>query len=156
MSMGISIKFIFALTWSLAAVTAGLAGLLIADLTVGVSGDNSSQLPSVPSPVIILGGLDSILGAIIGGILIGLIESYASGYIDASLKNVVPLSCPTRRPHAPSLRLIRSRNHRARLMRQYKSANITFDHKLNCHRRYNSIKSLCVLRVLCGSNIFRD
>ncbi len=89
MSMGISIKFIFALTWSLAAVTAGLAGLLVADLTVGVSGD----IPAVALrafPVIILGGLDSILGAIIGGLLIGLIESYASGYIDASLKNVVP------------------------------------------------------------------
>lgn len=89
MSMGISVKVIFALTWSLAAVTAAVAGLLIAELTIGVSGD----IPGVglrAFPVIILGGLDSILGAIVGGIAIGLIETYASGYIDPSLKNVVP------------------------------------------------------------------
>ena len=41
-------------------------------------------------PVIILGGLDSIPGAIIGGLVIGMIEQYASGYIDPSLKAVVP------------------------------------------------------------------
>lgn len=89
MSMGISIKTIFAITWSLAAITAGLAGLLIADLTSGVSGD----IPGVglrAFPVIILGGLDSIAGAIIGGFAIGLIETFASGYIDPSLKSVIP------------------------------------------------------------------
>lgn len=88
MSMGISIKVIFALTWSLAAVTAAIAGLILADLT-NVSGD----MPVVglrAFPVIILGGLDSIAGAILGGLLIGLIESYASGFIDPSLKNVMP------------------------------------------------------------------
>jgi branched-chain amino acid transport system permease protein len=89
MSMGISIQVIFALTWSLAAMTAAVAGLLISDLTVGVSGD----IPGVglrAFPVIILGGLDSIVGAIVGGLAIGLIETYGSGYIDPSLKNVIP------------------------------------------------------------------
>ena len=89
MSMGISIKVIFAITWSLAAVMAGIAGLMIADLTTGVSGD----IPGVglrAFPVIILGGLDSIAGAIIGGLLIGMLETFASGYIDPSLKNVIP------------------------------------------------------------------
>lgn len=89
MSMGISIKTIFGITWSLAAVTAGIAGLLIADLTNGVSGD----IPGVglrAFPVIILGGLDSIAGAIVGGFIIGLAETYASGYIDPSLKTVTP------------------------------------------------------------------
>jgi branched-chain amino acid transport system permease protein len=89
MSMGISIQTIFAITWSLAAVTAGIAGLLIADTTIGVSGD----IPGVglrAFPVIILGGLDSITGAIVGGLAIGLIETFASNYIDPSLKNAVP------------------------------------------------------------------
>lgn len=89
MSMGISIKVIFAITWSLAAITAAAAGLMVADLGVGVSGD----IPGVglrAFPVIILGGLDSIAGAIIGGLAIGLIETYASGYIDPGLKSVMP------------------------------------------------------------------
>jgi branched-chain amino acid transport system permease protein len=89
MSMGISIKVIFAITWSLATVTAGIAGLLVADITNSVSADISGVALRA-FPVIILGGLDSIAGAIIGGIAIGLIEQYASGYIDPGLKNVVP------------------------------------------------------------------
>lgn len=89
MSMGISIRVVFALAWSLAAVTAAAAGLMIADLTTGVSGN----IPGVglrAFPVIILGGLDSIAGAIIGGFAIALIETFASGYIDPSLKDVIP------------------------------------------------------------------
>lgn len=89
MSMGISIKTIFAITWSLAAVTAGIAGLLIADMTNGVSGDISG-IGLRAFPVIILGGLDSIVGAILGGFLIAMVETFASGYIDPSAKNVMP------------------------------------------------------------------
>ncbi len=89
MSMGISIKTVFAFAWSLAAIIAGVAGLLIANLTNNVSGD-IDNVGLRAFPVIILGGLDSIPGAIIGGFIVGLIESYASGYIDPSVKNVIP------------------------------------------------------------------
>ncbi len=89
MSMGISIKTVFAFAWSLAAIIAGVAGLLIANLTNNVSGD-IDNVGLRAFPVIILGGLDSIPGAIIGGFIVGMIESYASGYIDPSLKNVIP------------------------------------------------------------------
>ncbi|MDQ7034440.1 MAG: branched-chain amino acid ABC transporter permease, partial [Anaerolineae bacterium] len=41
-------------------------------------------------PVIILGGLDSITGAIVGGLIIGLVETYTGGYIDPSLKEIAP------------------------------------------------------------------
>lgn len=88
MSMGISISRIFALTWSIAAVTAGIAGLMVANLT-DVSG-NIAGVGLRAFPVIILGGLDSIPGAIIGGLAIGLIEQYVSGYIDPTLKSVIP------------------------------------------------------------------
>ena len=88
MSMGISIQRVFALTWSIAAVIAGMAGLLVANL-INVSGDITG-VGLRAFPVIILGGLDSILGAIVGGLIIGLVEQYASGYIDPSLKNVIP------------------------------------------------------------------
>ncbi|KXK51401.1 MAG: branched-chain amino acid ABC transporter permease [Chloroflexi bacterium] len=89
MSMGISIRVVFGLTWSLTAVLAGIAGLLIGELTNAVGGD----IPVVglrAFPVIILGGLDSVAGAIVGGFTIAMLETYASGYIDPSLKNVVP------------------------------------------------------------------
>lgn len=89
MSMGISIKTVFALTWSLAAVLAGIAGLLIADTTSGASGD-ITLVGLRAFPVIILGGLDSIAGAVIGGLVIGLVETYASGYIDPGLKTIAP------------------------------------------------------------------
>jgi branched-chain amino acid transport system permease protein len=101
LSMGISVKRIFAITWSIAAVTAGVAGLIVAD----TGGGAKTDIPGVglrAFPVIILGGLDSIAGAIVGGLMIGLLEQYAVGYIDpmlqenfstlasASTKNVVP------------------------------------------------------------------
>ena len=90
MSMGISIQVVFAFAWSLAAVTAALAGMMIAETSVGMSARDIPVVGLRAFPVIILGGLDSITGAIIGGIVIGLIETYTGGYIDPSLKEVVP------------------------------------------------------------------
>ncbi len=88
MSMGISIQRVFAITWSVAALTAGVAGLMVADFDTVSTGINEVVLRAFP--VIILGGLDSIAGAIIGGIIIALTEQYVSGFIDPSLKSVVP------------------------------------------------------------------
>jgi len=70
-------------------MTAAVAGLMIAHVTNGVSGD----IPGVglrAFPVIILGGLDSIGGAILGGFVIAFVETFASGYIDPSLKTIAP------------------------------------------------------------------
>ena len=90
MSMGISIRVVFALAWSLAAVTAAIAGLMIGETSVGISGQEIPVVGLRAFPVIILGGLDSITGAILGGLIIGLVEVYTGGYIDPSLKNVMP------------------------------------------------------------------
>jgi branched-chain amino acid transport system permease protein len=88
LSMGISVKKIFAWAWSIAAVTAAIGGALVANI-VGVSGELSGFGLRV-FPVVILGGLDSIPGAIIGGIVIGLLEAYTGGYIGRGLNTVVP------------------------------------------------------------------
>lgn len=88
LSMGISVKKIFAWAWSIAAVTAAVAGALVANI-VGVSGDLSHFGLRV-FPVVILGGLDSIPGAIIGGLIIGLLETYTGGYIGNGLNQVIP------------------------------------------------------------------
>lgn len=92
LSMGISVKKVFAVTWAIAAVVSSVGGVLLAN----INGVNSS-LASIGLkvlPVAILGGLDSIPGAIIGGFIIGVLESLAGGYIDplvgGGVKEVLP------------------------------------------------------------------
>ncbi len=88
MSMGISIRRIFALAWSIAAVTATLGGMLLANI-IGVGG-NIAGLGLRVFPAVILGGLDSIPGAVIGGVVIGLLEAWTGGYIGQGLNQIVP------------------------------------------------------------------
>lgn len=88
LSMGIGVKRIFAIAWAIAAVTAAVGGIILANI-VGVSG-NISLIGLRVFPVVILGGLDSIPGAIIGGAFIGLLEAYTGGYIGQGLELVVP------------------------------------------------------------------
>ncbi len=88
MSMGISIRKIFALAWSIAAVTATVAGMLLANI-IGVGG-NIAGLGLRVFPAVILGGLDSIPGAVIGGVVIGLLEAWTGGYIGQGLNQIVP------------------------------------------------------------------
>jgi branched-chain amino acid transport system permease protein len=92
MSMGIRISWTFALSWGLSASVAAAGGILLGNLT-GVNftlADFGLQV----FPVVILGGLDSILGAIVGGLIIGVLQNVASGYLDpcvgGGLKNVFP------------------------------------------------------------------
>jgi branched-chain amino acid transport system permease protein len=88
LSMGISVKRIFALAWSIAAVTAAFSGIIIANI-LGVS-TNISGIGLRVFPVVILGGLDSIPGAIVGGIIIGLLEAYAGGFVGGGFNTVLP------------------------------------------------------------------
>ncbi|HLY25237.1 MAG TPA: branched-chain amino acid ABC transporter permease [Aggregatilineales bacterium] len=90
MSMGIPIRRIFAVAWSIAAITAGIAGIIAANI-LGVSGD-VANLGLRVFPVVILGGLDSLPGAIVGGIIIGLLEQYAGAYTPPvlGLSSVIP------------------------------------------------------------------
>jgi branched-chain amino acid transport system permease protein len=78
LSMGISVKRVFAVAWSISALAAAIAGVLVANI-VGVSAAVGGIGLRV-FPVVILGGLESIPGAIIGGIIIGLLEAYTAGY----------------------------------------------------------------------------
>lgn len=83
LSMGISVKHIWAVSWAIAAITAAVGGMLLASIFGGV-GANIARIGLVVFPVVILGGLDSIPGAIIGGLIIGLLQSYAGGYLPVS------------------------------------------------------------------------
>jgi len=84
---GISVTRIFALAWAMAAVSAVIGGVLIADITE-VS-QNLAGFGLVVFPVVILGGLDSVPGTILGGVVIGLVGQYAEGVSPGS-SQVVP------------------------------------------------------------------
>ena len=88
LSMGISIRRVLAVAWGLAALSAALGGIILGN-TVGVSQDISYTGLRV-FPVVILGGLDSIPGAILGGAIIGLLEFYTGHYIGHGLNLIVP------------------------------------------------------------------
>ncbi|MFV1986703.1 MAG: branched-chain amino acid ABC transporter permease [Gemmatimonadota bacterium] len=88
LSMGISIPRVFALAWAIAAVTAAVGGIMLGNI-VGVSG-NVSAVGLRVFPVVILGGLDSIGGAVLGGAIIGLLEVYVGGYVGHGLNLVIP------------------------------------------------------------------
>ena len=80
LSMGISVRWIFALSWSFGAIAAVIGGIVIGNIS-GISiymGDIGLKVLAV----IILGGLDSIGGAIIGGFIIGILENLTGLYID--------------------------------------------------------------------------
>ncbi|MFC5542405.1 MAG: branched-chain amino acid ABC transporter permease [Bacilli bacterium] len=92
LSMGMSVKFVLAVTWMIAAMVAGIGGILLGNIN-GVN-PTMSAIGLTVLPVVILGGLDSVIGAIIGGFLIGIIQNLAGGYLDplvgGGLKDVVP------------------------------------------------------------------
>jgi branched-chain amino acid transport system permease protein len=80
MAMGINVERYFALAWAMAGVVSALGGIVWGSL-LGV--DVHLALVGLKVfPVVILGGLDSIVGAIVGGLIIGIIENVAAGYLD--------------------------------------------------------------------------
>ncbi len=93
LSMGISVKRIFALSWSIAAVVSAVGGILLGGVRGGVDGALAFFGLKV-IPVVILGGLDSVLGAIVGGVVMGVLENLSGGYLDPILgggvKEVAP------------------------------------------------------------------
>lgn len=92
-SMGISVKQIFMLSWVISAVISAIGGILIGN----INGINNSlyHFGLKVFPATILGGLDSILGAALGGLIIGVLENLSDGlcktYLDLSgVKEVAP------------------------------------------------------------------
>ena len=88
MTVGISVRRVFALSWALAAVSALIAGILLADVTTVEM--NLVNFGLLVFPVVILGGLDSVPGTIVGGLTIGLISQFVAGYLDPGLAEVAP------------------------------------------------------------------
>ena len=91
-SMGINVKSMFTLSWALGAIAASMGGIIIAN--IGGVHPTLGHIGLKIFPVVILGGLDSILGAVLGGFIVGIVENLAGGYLDpyfhGGVKEVAP------------------------------------------------------------------
>lgn len=84
--MGISVPGIFSKTWALGTALGGIAGMLIAPL-VGINTELGGVL--IPGFVAaIVGGFTSIPGAIVGGLMVGVLENLGGVYVSSSFKRV--------------------------------------------------------------------
>jgi branched-chain amino acid transport system permease protein len=89
LSLGVHVRRVFALSWAIAALVCAISGIILGIMS-GINVHNLSHMGLKVFPVVILGGLESIGGAIIGGLIIGLLETFTGGYVSTSLKEVVP------------------------------------------------------------------
>ncbi len=83
-SLGVSVPRVFAMSWAISAVVSAVAGVV-----VGVVNGVSSALSFYGIkvfPAVILGGLDSIVGAVLGGLIVGVLENLAQ-WLDAEWLN---------------------------------------------------------------------
>jgi len=84
---GIRVGMIFGLAWAVSAMAAALGGISLA--TISALDYNIGDVGLLAFPVIVLGGLESIPGAIVAGLAVGLLESFAARYIPLSAFQVV-------------------------------------------------------------------
>jgi branched-chain amino acid transport system permease protein len=82
--MGINVPRVFSLAWVVSAVIAALAGIVVGSIG-GISSSMGVFGLSV-LVVVIVGGLDSVLGALVGGLFIGLVEALAGAYLGGEYK----------------------------------------------------------------------
>jgi branched-chain amino acid transport system permease protein len=89
LSLGVHVRRVFALSWAIAFIVAAMSGIVLGIIN-GINVHELSAIGLKVFPVVILGGLDSIGGAILGGVIIGLLETFTGGYISTSLREVIP------------------------------------------------------------------
>jgi len=92
LSLGVSAKFVYALAWAIAFMSAGVGGTLLGNIN-GLN-YSVSVLGLLVLPVVVFGGLNSVPGAIVGGITIGILQNLAGGYFDryfpGGIKEIAP------------------------------------------------------------------
>jgi branched-chain amino acid transport system permease protein len=94
LSLGVSARFVYATAWSIAFMAAGVGGTLLGN----INGLNISvgYLGLLVLPAVVLGGLNSVPGAIMGGIIIGVLQNLAGAYLDkyfpGGVKEIAPFA----------------------------------------------------------------
>jgi branched-chain amino acid transport system permease protein len=94
LSLGVSARFVYATAWAIAFMAAGVGGTLLGN----INGLNISvgYLGLLVLPAVVLGGLNSVPGAIMGGIIIGVLQNLAGAYLDkyfpGGVKEIAPFA----------------------------------------------------------------
>ena len=92
LSLGVSAHRVYALAWAIAFMAAGVGGTLLGN----INGLNISvgSLGLLVLPAVVLGGLNSVPGAIVGGIAIGVLQNLSDGYLSrftpGGIKEIAP------------------------------------------------------------------
>lgn len=94
LSLGVSARFVYSAAWAIAFMSAGVGGALLGN----INGINISvgYLGLLVLPAVVLGGLNSVPGAIVGGIIIGVLQNFSGTYLDeyfpGGVKQVMPFA----------------------------------------------------------------
>jgi len=92
LALGINARFILLMIWGVSAMCIAVAGIMISNF--GALAVTSAAVGLRSSPVVLIGGMDSIIGALLGGIIVGICESLAGAYIEpmglTGFKEVAP------------------------------------------------------------------
>jgi len=94
LSLGVSARFVYAAAWAIAFMSAGVGAALLGN----INGVNISvgYLGLLVLPAVVLGGLNSVPGAIVGGIIIGLLQNLSGTYLDqffpGGVKEIMPFA----------------------------------------------------------------
>jgi branched-chain amino acid transport system permease protein len=93
-SLGIKATTIYAVSWVIASVVGAISGIILGGIS-GVKTELAAVIGMKAFAVVMLGGLNSIGGAIFAGIIMGILENVASGYLDplipgGGLANIFP------------------------------------------------------------------
>jgi branched-chain amino acid transport system permease protein len=86
--LGIDVRRTQRLTWMFAGVVGAVAGIVVGSMTSLSPALGGAALGVLA--VIILGGLDSIAGAIVAGLIVGIVESLTAGYLGGKVRDIVP------------------------------------------------------------------
>lgn len=87
-AMGITPNRIYATAWAIALMMAGIGGVLYGHYAASID-LNLAVVGLRAFPAAILGGLDSIQGAIVGGLIVGIVETLGAGYLGSEWRDVI-------------------------------------------------------------------
>lgn len=89
--MGINVRAMTSISWALATGIGGVAGILIAPITFA-GGSLSAEIGIKGFVAVILGGITHPMGAVVGGVTLGIFEALTTGYVSSGFKDAISLS----------------------------------------------------------------
>lgn len=88
MALGVDVFRMFSVSWSLSAVVSVFGGIVLAGITIITPNIANFGLKAIPA--VVLGGVDSIFGALLGGIIVGVSENLVGGYLGGMAQQITP------------------------------------------------------------------